>query len=39
VTKKLFDPGLLAEGDLPVVVVPLEQARDVENLAMERLGF
>ena len=35
--RKLVDPGLLAEGDLPVAVVFLEEAGYVEDFAVERL--
>ena len=37
--RKLVDPGLLAEGDLPVAVVLFEEARYVENFSVERLMF
>jgi len=35
----LLDPGLLAKGDLPVAVVFFEEARYVEDFAVERLVF
>jgi len=34
---ELFDPGLLAEGDLPVVVVFFEEAVYVEDFAVHGL--
>jgi len=37
--RSLFDPGLLAEGDLPVVVVFFEEAGYVEDFAVEGLVF
>ena len=35
--RNLLDPSLLAEGDLPAVIVFFEEAGDVENLAVKGL--
>ena len=37
--RSLLNPGLLAEGDLPVAVVFFKQAGYVENFAMHGLVF